>query len=209
MIGRSLHEQVAETRLRDVLADKDAAVVLSDWINWYRDGKYNRDEFDVYGQTHALVGGWPLEQLCAAVAIHAGRNSGRYAWSVIPVGAPPGPDKKREQNQALLDAAISGDSRAHVDLHQNLADQDGYLSWTTRKRFERSTGVPFIDEKHGYSPVTAIHYAAPRQVPLEIGYTMPSRTLAHLEQDRGVARWPYESKYVTVLLDCEPIQMGL
>jgi hypothetical protein len=38
---------------------------------------------------------------------------------------------------------------------------------------------------------------------LEIGLTFPSRTLMHLLKHGGVARWPYQSTVVALLLNTQ------
>ena len=41
----------------------------------------------------------------------------------------------------------------------------------------------------------------PFSVPLEVGYTLPSRTFAHLLTEGAVARWPYDEDQIHLLVD--------
>jgi hypothetical protein len=38
-------------------------------------------------------------------------------------------------------------------------------------------------------------------VPLEVGYTLPSRTATHLTMEGAVARWAYDDNEICLLLD--------
>lgn len=65
-------------------------------------------------------------------------------------------------------------------------DFDGFFSWDEPLSIMKQRG--------------AITYVPPRKVPLEIGYTQGVTTLLHIQQRGGIARWPYGSSLISVLL---------
>ncbi|MFD1309073.1 hypothetical protein [Streptomyces kaempferi] len=90
---------------------------------------------------------------------------------------------------------------AELDVEQNAADEDGTLSWTEEIIVTRSTGVPYTAACASRETVTIPTVMPSYRVPLEVGTTKPSRTLLHLEEDGGVARWAYGSQDLYVLLN--------
>ena len=71
-----------------------------------------------------------------------------------------------------------------------LAYDDGYIEWEGNANF-----WVYRDGKCDHSVEIP-----GRRVPLEVGYTMPERTLSHLSSERSLARWPYGSNIITILI---------
>ena len=77
-------------------------------------------------------------------------------------------------------------------MSQNGADCDGTLSWDEPVNLWRALGVRVLHEKGLYGSLHAPFEVRPWSVPLEVGYTLPSRTAAHLTVEGAVARWAYD-----------------
>lgn len=194
------HQDAAQDYLQQSMADERAASLLSLWARRFAQDPTVQDSFAVFGQTHKRAGRWQMDQMCCAVAMHAFVNAGFYAQCEIPVGAVPGSDRDREGNAASL-AALEHPFQAQVDMTQNGAGQDGFLHWTQPIVATRSTGVALLEPQHGETAVVAPRTIGAGRAPLEIGYTLPSRTLAHLKREGRVARWPYDSEIITLVIN--------
>lgn len=202
--ARTLHEEMAEDLLDDVLSEPRAASVMADWRRRFKADDYDPQYVARIGQTQRQPAYWPLEQVAAFVAVHAGLMSGRFAHVEVSVGNSPGSDADREGNAAKL----RGTHRlfhAELDMHQNGADCDGWLSWNTPIGLNRSSGLGLVTPC-GTSPVEMSMHVEPHGVPLEVGSSKPSRTYLHLLQEGGVARWAYGDDHIYVLLNAERMQ---
>jgi hypothetical protein len=138
---------------------------------------------------------WPMEQVAAFTAMHTKICAGEVAQvqiSAIGLDDGPSPDAHRDENAAKL-ADLPAPFQAEVDRGQYGADSDGSLKWNAPIQVDAATGVVFLDACRGAAkqPVTIVQTIADGWAPLEIGSTMPSRTLMHVIQEGVVARWPY------------------
>jgi hypothetical protein len=202
--ARTLHEEIAEELLDDVLRTPGAASVLADWRRRFKDNDYDSRYVARIGQTHRDPASWPLEQVAAFLAVHAGLMAGKYAHVAVSVGDSPGADADRAGNAAKLRGTHQR-FLAELDMHQNGADCDGLFSWDTAIDVNRSSGLGLVTPC-GTSPVQMGMRVQPRGVPLEVGSSKPSRTYLHLIQEDGVARWAYGDDHVYVLLNVDRIQ---
>lgn len=161
------------------------------------------------GQLHrSAPGRWPVHHVAAFLDIHSGIGAGRYALVQVEVGAEPQADAEREANAAAL-TGLPDPFTADLDMQQNAADDDGTVAWGAPIEVTRCTGAANIANCSAVYPVTAPTAVTPFRVPLEVGTTMPSRTLLHLEEDGGVARWAYGSKDLHLLLNLRhPLVQG-
>lgn len=112
----------------------------------------------------------------------------------LAMGMMPGRDHER----ALLDGQLKK-LRPPLSgtFHGGPGDEDGAIAWSEPVPFEcfalkRKTSKPFL--------------VSPSHVALEVGTTEARRTLAHLTDGRGVARWPYCSTSIYVLVDRDPMK---
>ncbi|WBP89194.1 hypothetical protein [Kitasatospora cathayae] len=128
--------------------------------------------------------------------------TGNLVFSHIRVGATALKDKERRRNQeTLTQANLQGISIA-VDQEQSGAPCDGWVrfeaAWgcerLTFEATERGTTVFATDEI-----VFPAHAEGTRGIPLEIGNSDVTRTLAHLRQYGALVRWPYGSDHMIVL----------
>lgn len=198
----TIHERGAHAVLDRMLTLETTAAALVRT----RDRLANGDHFtpgfvSAVGQMHRLAPGrWPVHQVAAFLDIHAAVGVGRYAMVQVGVGATPRSDAARAANAAAL-SDLPEPFTAELDLTQNAADEDGTVAWAEDIVVTRSTGVPYAATCSAQESLTIPTTVPSFRVPLEVGTTMPSRTLLHLEEDGGVARWAYDSTDLYVLLN--------
>lgn len=197
----TVHEDAARELLDQVLLSPEAAAVLAETRLKLRAELANEQYVAWIGQTPRGPSSWSHEQVAAYLAVHAGLGAGHYAKVTIEVGDTPGPDADREGNARKL-RRTAAPFVAMLDMNQNGADSDGTLHWDEEITVEKSTGACLID--HGeQTSVNAVYPVDPASVPLEVGYTKPSRTLMHLTQYAGVARWAYGDDRICLLLNVD------
>ncbi|GAA3155551.1 hypothetical protein ACFQ0X_44150 [Streptomyces rectiviolaceus] len=166
-------------------------------------GHFTKGLVDAVGQVHHRAPGrWPVHQVAAFLDIHAAIGAGRYAMVQVGVDTMPRPDAERAANAAAL-VDLPEPFTAQLDQDQNAADEDGMVEWSEAIVVTRSTGVPYTAGCAVPESLTIPTAVQPMQIPLEVGTTLPSRTLLHLEEDGGVARWAYGSTDLYVLLNLQ------
>lgn len=200
-MGRTIHEDAAEGELADMLADPDQAKHLHTVAARLREGRFPDWLAAVVGQTPARPGSWPPHQVAAFASVMTRLAYGRIARRRIRGGASPGADADRAGNAARLEG-LPAPFVAHLDMSQHGADSDGLLKWTAPVTAWRSTTVPVLGAHVLHGAIQAPFEVRPASVPLEVGYTLPSRTFAHLLTEGAVARWPYDDE-VHLLVDLE------
>ncbi|MFE7933883.1 hypothetical protein ACFU6S_35240 [Streptomyces sp. NPDC057456] len=201
-MGRTIHEDIAEDELADMLADPDQAEHLRTVASRLREGRFPRWLAAMVGQTPARSGSWPSHQVAAFVRVMTRLAYGKVARRRIRVGASPGADVDRVGNAACLQG-LPLLFVAHLDMTQNGADSDGSLEWTEPITAWRSTVVPVLGAHVLHGAIQAPFEVRPFSAPLEVGYTLPSRTFAHLLTEGAVARWPYDEDEIHLLVDLE------
>lgn len=164
------------------------------------EGAYNRQLIAWVGQTQRDPAYWPSHQVAALTNVLDGLACGRIVRRRIPLGEMPGPDADRQGNAARL-RNVPAPFHAHLDMSQNGADCDGTLSWDRPVNLWRALGVRVLHQEGLYGSLHAPFEVRPWRVPLEVGYTLPSRTAAHLLLEGAVARWAYEDDEICLLLD--------
>jgi hypothetical protein len=108
----------------------------------------------------------------------------------------PGSDADVLGNQSKLNENIHPLFQAIVDpARGGLGGDDGTLSWDQPIELTRL----FLNEESGECRSEA-WLCEPQAISLEIGTTNISTTLMHLRGRMGVARWPYGSEEITVLV---------
>ncbi|MGW1468531.1 hypothetical protein ACWCPT_29815 [Streptomyces sp. NPDC002308] len=203
------HERGAHAVLDRLLRQESTAAALVRTRHRLAGGNHFTPEFvNAVGQMHRQSpGDWPVHQVACLLDIHVATASGRYARVEVEVGTRPHPDAERLANAAAL-KSLPGPFLAHLDIDQNAGDEDGSVSWAESIVVTRSTGTSFTPDCAALEPVTIPTAVRPFQVPLEVGTTMPSRTLLHLEEDGGVARWAYGSTDLYILLNMQHPLLG-
>jgi hypothetical protein len=107
------------------------------------------------------------------------------AW--VPVGAAPGKDREQPVNQERLNA-IAPPFRAA--FFGGASDSDGTFEWHSP-----------IELIHQQGDGTEIHLRYdPTSIPLEVGHVAPETVPWHIRYEGGVARWPYGSESIALLL---------
>jgi hypothetical protein len=125
----------------------------------------------------------------AAAQIEVGLHlqAGWYVSAAVEVGATPGGDKDQVGNGTKL-KGLPLPFNAWFD--GGAGDCDGWFAWDEPVEVRHHMG----DGEH-----LTVRYPV-SGVPLEVGRTEPETTIWHLRRDGGVARWPYGSTCVTLLL---------
>lgn len=196
----TVHEDAAQVLLEELQADPESASMLANMSASLREGAYNHQLIAWVGQTQRDPAYWPPHQVAALTDVLNGLTYGRIVRRRIPVDATPGPDADRQGNAARL-RSVRAPFHAHLDMSQNGADCDGTLSWDRPVNLWRALGVRVAHERGLHGSLHAPFEVRPWRVPLEVGYTLPSRTAAHLMLEGAVARWAYEDKEICLLLD--------
>lgn len=113
--------------------------------------------------------------------------AGFVAFAHVRVGVDPVADRMVDENNARLARLPAGFRAEFAPMVGSSYCDDGNFGWTQPLRFE-----VFRDgAKHAC-------VQEPWTLPLEVGRTMASRTLLHIMQSGGVARWPYDARHITV-----------
>lgn len=196
----TVHEDAAQELLKDFMGDRTDAAQLSRMAAELRQGDYNRQLIAWVGQTQRDPAYWPLHQVASLMKVLKGLAYGNIVRRRIPVGETPGPDADRQGNAARLER-IPAPFDAQLDMTQNGADSDGTLSWGEPVNLWRALGVRIEHGEGLYGSLHAPFEVRPWRVPLEVGYTLPSRTAAHLMVEGAVARWAYEDDEICLLID--------
>ncbi len=170
--GRTVYEQWCQAQLT---RNPQAWAWAVHYLERLHVGEWTADELAWFGQSP-----WPSLTLVDALAFglcDRHLNAGHLALFDISGLQPPGRDRDVADNNDKL-AALSGPFNA--EFWGGTYENDGYLRWSA----ELQAGVASHDGRR-LMPVSS------RQVPLEVGTTSFVRTLCHLYQERGLARWPY------------------
>ncbi|GHE11920.1 hypothetical protein [Streptomyces alanosinicus] len=198
----SLHQAVAERQLVDLLATRETAVALVQARSAHLSGRFG-SYGDAIGQQHrTLPSRWRAEQHASFLMVHAAVASGRAAVAAVALGQAPAADADRALNGRAL-GRLPQPYCAEVDPDQKSGRCDGLMRWETPAVARQSTGCSFtsVGCRSPYPvPVYTRTWLDPMEIPLEVGDSLPSRTWAHLEQDGGVARWPYGSAFVWIFV---------
>jgi hypothetical protein len=197
----TVHEDAARVLLEELQGEPVGASMLARMTASLYEGAYSRQLIAWVGQTQREPAYWPPHQVAALTHVLDGLAYGRIVRRRIKVGDTPGPDADRQGNGLKLRGV---GAPFHVDLNmaQNGADCDGTLLWNEPVNFWRALGVRVLHEKGLYGSLHAPFEVRPWSVPLEVGYTLPSRTAAHLMMEGAVARWAYDD-------NVEPFDLGL
>lgn len=196
----TIHEAAARALLDGILLDPDAAADYAAFRAGLADAPEDAvHRFEDFGQLfHARhPGKWPLEQSAALYEFCIGLSAGESARLQIDVSGTPDADRERQANAETL-RSLPAPFAAHVDMLQNGADRDGWFKWNT----------PIVLRSDPREGPRQAYLVEARTIPLEIGYSMPSRTLLHIRQARGVARWAYGSTHITLFYDLRGEQMA-
>lgn len=165
---------------------------------------FGRDYIATLGQLACITPAqWPLEQVAAFTALH----------TKICAGEPPSPDRRcsharRSQGRRATQGERAG---ARTPARPISCRRRPHPEWWRRRRnaemgrahshgrCERS-GLPWPLPLGPETAGADRAYSRGRLGPLEIGSTTPSKTLLHLLEAGAVARWPYGSDHICLLV---------
>lgn len=206
----TFHQRAAQDLLDHMIDHPGASRLLADTRQRFKlpaghPAAFDDDYAAAIGQTlRSTPASWPMEQVAAFAAVHAMVCTGEVAQVLIGAeGLNGGPvvDRRREENAAQL-ADLPDPFQAAVDADQSGAECDGTLKWDVPITMDAASGLVLLDScRRGVKqPVSVVTTAAAGWAPLEIGTTMASRTLLHLLEEGAVARWPYGSDCIRLLV---------
>lgn len=183
--SHSIHRAAADLMAEKWAQDQHGAKLLSLSYLMTRDERLEAN-VAVMGQPYS---DWSMGQLFALYCLMKIYTRGSLTITQFPIPGMPVKDRDRLQNQEILNSLPGGIS-ANVTVDQRGAEADGFIQWSTpiQGLIEASTD----DRKEEVA-------IAPRNVPLEIGYTDASTTCFHLIRSGGVARWPYGHNVLVIL----------
>jgi hypothetical protein len=114
-------------------------------------------------------------------------GSGLLVLSTVPVGAAPGRDRQTALNNERLAGLPDGYSAEFFGGHD---DDDGLFEWQE-----------LIEVRHRQQDDSTITVSYPPwQLPLEVGHVEPETVIHHIRRSGGVARWPYRSENIVLLI---------
>jgi len=196
-----VHEEAADVILDDLLSGPEGGQILRMFQRNLRAGDvYDPELVNAIGQERGHPTSWTAAQVATFGRIYVDVMGGRVAHVGIYVGGGPYADRARAKNAARLSAAASP-FVATLDMEQNGHTGDGWLRWTEPISLHKSTGLPYIEPDGSELPLYIPTAVAPGSVPLEVGTSKASVTYWHLRLHGGVARWPYGSNWIRLLLD--------
>lgn len=123
--------------------------------------------------------------------VHAAMFSGQISVVTVETEGFPCPDADVDGNNRLISDLPEPFS---AKFYGGLKDQDGYVEWSEPIRTVATVGHADLTQTSSRVMVD------PRSIPLEVGYTKASRTFLHLAQERALARWPYDSDKITIMV---------
>lgn len=184
--GRAIRDLCTEA-MRDPASAARITSVLED----LRNGRGPRDYVDAVFQNWAgkLV---DLDDAFAFGRIDHWVATGRVLIHPIHIGHRPFQDHKADLNNAIL-STLPAPYRAEFEGGRGRRGGDGWLEWSTPITAGRhgTPGNPNDPAEVEVEPGSAI---------LEVGTTAASRTYEWLVQNTKLARWPYDSEWITVFI---------
>lgn len=127
---------------------------------------------------------WTIYEAMPVAAFHSLIRAGEAIAFRVDLGT----DAFRDQDRIRIRECLSGLPKPFsATFVGGSEDSDGYLWWAHSIALEGDNGRTIR--------------LAPRKVPLEIGYTLGASSLTHLRRQGGLARWPYGSRYLHVVVE--------
>ena len=204
----TIHTDAARAVLDRLIETPEGMRVMHDTHQCLRDGRWSGRYIDSIGQHgSATRSDWPMPQVAAFARVHGLIAAGAVAMVSVDTDGPPEPDKRREANARTL-SGLPHPFVAKVDIGQtNSTRGDGVLRWTEPIRVSVATGLIETAEGTEWSGPISLHYHGlpPGEAPLEVGSSLPSRTLLHLIEDGKVARWPYGHSELRLFINLEHV----
>lgn len=198
----TVHEIAAQNLCEKVLAKPGGVSLITSFVQGLKEGRWSTPYIDAIGQSfRGSPRTWDPAQIIAFMETHSRICRGAVAQCVIGIGKQPLRDNARIENQVIL-ADLPHPFTAVVPEAQGHGDPDGLLEWSEAIICDVTTGEVETLPGGQTRIATEQRILPPGQAPLEIGTTLPSRTLLHM-CDGGVARWPYRSETVRLFVNLE------
>ena len=185
----SVHETACRTVVDDLLNSKDGHLLwrtLRETLERMNTGKYGW-LCDAIGQK---LHPFDIYDAYAFLHVQAAVHSGKVLAAEVLLGQAPAADNEIALNNERLASLWQPFS---ANFEGGCGDDDGFFEW--------STPIKVASIVCPDCPATQLQILElePSRVPLEVGYTFPSRTVLHLSQYKGLARWPYGKTSIYLL----------
>jgi hypothetical protein len=198
----TIYEYAEKNVCDEALKDPAWKTVLSDVYIRMMTGFYDQKILDVILQKYRC--NYDIYDAYSFTLIFSAIFTGDVAIMELNIGEKPFADKEVKKNNEtisrvekieLLENINSGIQENTGKIFRGefwggLADSDGIIEWKKSIRMHKFS-------EDGSSTIINV---PGRSVPLEVGYTSGGRTYNHLFSEHGLARWPYESTNVTLLV---------
>jgi hypothetical protein len=183
MAGATWHERAIERKIDRMIVDDPGSAMtflrLARDLN-HKEGHWHPDLVDIVVQGEG--GRYDIHDAYCYAVFLGFLTRRKVAFRTFGTDGPPARDREKEQNDAIF-RGLDPESPFFGEFHGGAGDSDGVFGW--RKPIEMYLIAPDTPEEYEVIEVP------PTILPLEVGTTMGSRTLLHLMEDRGIARWPY------------------
>lgn len=193
---KSIHFQALHSVVDKLMGDPDKIYVYSDYLRKMRSGHFDKTYIDNVMQKYSSYGDdeYDIYDAYAFAQFHFLMGSGKLASAKVNIGLKPkANDEVEYHNNVLRKGKI-----IYGAFVGGLGDSDGHITWDKPLEFQ----IMHASETDDTIERSALIVSS-RQLPLEVGFTDGSRTLLHLYQDHGLARWPYGSKIITLYLNLD------
>lgn len=193
-MSESTHAKVLRSIVNKLMADPEQISVFSDYLGKLRSGYFDKSYVDRVLQKPPRFSEYDIYDAYAFAQFHFLNSSGKLASATVNIGLEPRDNTQVEYHNDILRKG----KIFHGKFVGGLADSDGYMTWDKPLEFQTMHASESDDtiDRRGV-------IIMPRTLPLEVGYTEGSRTLLHLQQGDGLARWPYGSKEITLYVNLD------
>lgn len=192
-MGTTATDWAIQKIVGEKMQDPAWASVLIDTLGRMNNGFWDRSYLNVFLQKHRFK--YDLFDAYTVANLHAMINSGKIARVVIDIAEHPISDSLVDEMNGILQNHMSPPFTA--EFWGGNYDGDGKVEWS--EEIVAQVSKVYDDRTdHFYVRVP------PRSATLEVGSTTGAKTLSQVRGERAVARWPYESGEITILLLVEP-----
>ena len=183
----TIWEDLTRNHVHEALRDPEQSRLLLDYVDALAKGEFERRYVKAIVQNWRRAHDVTIYDAYDFAQVHTLIVKGVVAIYALRMPATPGPDRDIIGNNRALskvirkhkaDVITGAPVEFEAEFDNKCLESDGYFGWTgtITCSYESDNSHVFVSD---------------RQVPLEVGSTSGSRTLGHLIEDGGVARWPY------------------
>lgn len=190
----SFHDDSVKKIVHDLLeTDPPSAECISTYTKLLNEGHFEQKYVELFVQQWSGRSKYSIYEGYAFMMLHHHLWQGRIALVYLDCDEPHD-NAMVAENQRILNKLPKSVKARFNPQKGGGADGDGSLQWL--KPLIGTLGIHVDTDETAVAQTRIL----PGQIPLEVGTTMASRTLAHILSDGGVARWPYGHDRITLLI---------